>query len=50
MFSSLTNDRKRMIYISSLFAELRLPENIHFKLGLLKAIKEYQKAIRKSKK
>ncbi|MCY8083219.1 excinuclease ABC subunit C [Bacillus inaquosorum] len=50
LFSSLTNDRKRMIYISSLFAELRLPENIHFKLGLLKAIKEYQKAIRKSKK
>ncbi|MEC5220035.1 excinuclease ABC subunit C [Bacillus atrophaeus] len=44
LFSSLTNDRKRMIYLNSLFAELRLPENILFRLGLLKAIKENQKA------
>ncbi|UTL74790.1 GIY-YIG nuclease family protein [Bacillus halotolerans] len=47
LFSSLTNDRKRMIYISSLFTEFSLPENIHFKLGLLKSIKEYQKANKK---
>ncbi|MFL0445418.1 GIY-YIG nuclease family protein [Bacillus subtilis] len=47
LFLSLTNDRKRMIYIGSLFTELNLPENIHFKLGLLKSIKEYQKANKK---
>ncbi|PLS07683.1 excinuclease ABC subunit C [Bacillus halotolerans] len=44
LFASLTNDRKRMKYTRSLFTELELPENIHFRLGLVKCIKAYQKA------
>ncbi|ALC83899.1 MULTISPECIES: GIY-YIG nuclease family protein [Bacillus] len=44
VFLSLSNNRKRMNYTSSLFSELKLPRNIHFLLGFVKMIKEYQKA------
>ena len=46
-FSSLTNDKKRMKYIRSLFAELNLPQNISIKLSLMNLIKDYQKDSRK---
>lgn len=47
LFLSLSNNRKRMAYTTSLFSELRLPYNIHFIIGFVKMIKEYQKANKK---
>lgn len=46
-FSSLSNGKKRVNYVSNLLSELELPKNIHFILGFAKLIKEYQKANKK---
>ena len=49
-FFSLSNDKKRLKYIRSLFSELNLPHNWSFTLSLMKAIKEYQKENKKTNK
>ncbi|WP_070120432.1 GIY-YIG nuclease family protein [Bacillus marinisedimentorum] len=43
----LTNTRKRMKYVKELFLELGLPHNIHFTIGFVRVIKEYQKEVKK---
>jgi hypothetical protein len=48
MFSSLSNDSKRIEYTRTLFSELVLKSNSHFLFNFVKMIKVYQKANKKS--
>ncbi|MFJ7512568.1 excinuclease ABC subunit C [Peribacillus simplex] len=47
MFSSLSNNDKRMEYTRTLLSELVLPSNTHFLLNFVKMIKAYQKVNKK---
>ncbi|ADU28482.1 excinuclease ABC C subunit domain-containing protein [Evansella cellulosilytica] len=48
-FLTLSNERKRVVYTHKLFAELRLPRNLHFSKGFRMMIKEYIKENKKRK-
>ncbi|WP_342045147.1 GIY-YIG nuclease family protein [Bacillus sp. OTU530] len=49
VFSTLTNDKKRMIFILKLFKEFELPRNPNFQQNFMTVIKKYQKVNKKKK-